>query len=250
MRMPTLGDNRRMWLGGGALVAALILLAGWFLVIHPELSAASSNREQTTAADKQNQVLQNRNDDLAAKNGDKGALQAGLSAAMAQLPSDGALPAFTRQLSAQASAAGVVLTSVIIGAAAPVPAAAGAAPAAGAGAGAAPATGAAPTTTAAPVSPAAGAGTAAAASAPTGLVQMVVTVNATGLGRHDLAFLRAIQWNGPRRALVTNVQLAPTSGTGSTGIDGSCNLSLTLTIFSAPLSPSAQADLDRLLGGK
>lgn len=237
MGIPGLGDTRRMWLGGGAAVAVLILVVAWLLAINPQLSAASSNRDQTTAADQQNQVLQKRNDDLAAKNGDKGALQAGLAAALAQLPSDGALPAFTRQLSAQAKAADVVLSSVIVGAATPLAGAAGAAPA----------TTAAP---ASPASPAAGASTAAAAPAATGLVQMIITISATGLGRHDLAFLRAIQWSGPRRALVTNVQLAPTADNTQAGIDGKCNLSLTLTIFSAPLSPSAQADLDKLLGGK
>ena len=239
MKMPALSQNKRTWLIGGGVLALVIVLVGWFVVIAPELSAAASNRDQTEAAYQQNQLLQKRNDDLADKNGDQGALQAGLSAALAQLPSDGALPAFTRQLSAQASAAGVVLTSLIVGAATPVAAAAGQSPAA----------------SAAPVSPAAasGAEVAAAAAAPataTGLVQMSITVNATGLGRHDLAFLRSIQWNGPRRALVSAVQLAPVGTDTKLGIDGPCTMTLTLTIFSAPLSPSAQADLQKLLGGK
>lgn len=240
MKIAGLSGDKRVWLGGGAVVAVLIMVAGWFIAIHPQLSAASSDRDQTAAAAQQNLVLQTRNDALEDKNGDLGALQAGLSAALAQLPSDGGLPAFTRQLTAQATAAGVVLTSVVVGAAAPVAAVAGQTA----------------TSTTAQVSPAAGATTAAttpAAAAPaasTGLVQMTITLGATGLGRHDLAFLRAIQWNGPRRALVTAVQLAPTAGSTGAGIDGPCNLSATLTIFSAPLSPSAQADLEKLLSGK
>ncbi len=237
MQINRLRENKRAWLGGGAVLAVLIVLAGWFMVIDPQLSAASSDRDQTVSANQHNQVLQKRNDALEEKNGDQGALQAGLSAALAQLPSDGGLPAFTRQLAAQASAAGVVLTSVIVGAAAPVATPGGQTAAAG---------------TAAPVAPSTGSTAAAAAPASTtGLVQMIITVNATGLGRHNLAFLRAIQWTGPRRALVTAVQLAPSSADGTrAGIDGKCNLTLTLTIFSAPLSPSAQGDLEKLLSGK
>jgi hypothetical protein len=231
--MTGLGGDKRVWLGGGAVLAVLIMVAGWFLVIHPELSAASSNRDQAASADQQNQVLQKRNDDLQEKDNDKGALQAGLSAALAQLPSDGALPAFTRQLSAQATAAGVVLTSVIVGAATPLVAAGAASP-----------------TTAAAADPSATGTAAAAPATATGLVQMTITVNATGLGRRDLAFLRAIQWTGPRRALVSAVQLAPAAGDSKAGINGQCTLTMTLTIFSAPLSPSAQADLVKLLSGK
>ena len=232
MQMTGLGNSKRMWLGGGAVLAVVILLAGWFLVVAPQFSTASANRDQMAAAQSQNQVLQQRNDDLKAKNGDKGALQASLVAALAQLPSDGGLPAFTRQLSAQAKAAGVDLTSVVVGAATPVGTAAGQA-----------------TTTA--VTTAAATPAAATASAvSTGLVQMTLTVTANGLGHHDLAFLRSIQWTGPRRALVTDVQLTPAgSGVGS-GIDGQCDLTMTLTIFSAPLSPTAQAALEKLLSSK
>lgn len=239
MKVTGAGQDKRVWMGGGAMLAVLIVLAGWFLVIHPQLSAASADRDQTAAVRQQDEALQRRNDNLQAKNDDKGALQAGLVAALAQLPSEGALPAFTRQLSAQATAAGVVLTSVIVGAASPVVAAGGqsTAPAAAA------------------ASPAIATTAAVAPATAAGLVQTIITVNATGLGRHDLAFLRAIQWNGPRRALVTSVQLAPTggsatTGTTTTGIDGPCTLTLTLTIFTAPLSPSAQADLEKLLSGK
>lgn len=244
MELTGLGQDKRVWRGGAALLAVVIVLAGWFLVVDPQLSAASSARDQTVAADQRNQALQARNDDLKAKNDDHGALQAGLSAALAQLPSDGALPAFTRQLSAQATAAGVVLTSVIIGAATPVAAAGGAVPSAAAAAAADPSA-----TGAAAATPAAAPAAAAPAAAP-GLVQITITINATGLGRRDLAFLRAIQWTGPRRALVSALQLAPAGGDTKAGIDGQCTLTTTLTIFSAPLSPSAQADLEKLLSGK
>ena len=244
MKVTGRSQDKRLWLGGGAVLALLIVLAGWFMVVNPQLSAASATRDQAAAARDQNATLQTKNSKLKEQNDDTGALRSNLSAALAQLPSDGGLPSFTRQLSAQATSASVLLTSVIIGPATPVTGAVGQAVIA-------------PAAAEASATPAAGA-TAAAAVPASGLVQMLITLTATGLGRHDLAFLRAIQWNGPRRALVTAVQLAP-SGSGSasaggastgTGVDGPCTLSLTLTIFSAPMSPSAQAALEKLLSGK
>ncbi len=222
-------QDKRLWLGGGAVVGVVILLIGWFGVIQPELTAASAIRDQSESARTQNIALQANNARLKENNNDAGALRAGLSAALAQLPSDGGLSAFTRQLSAQATAASVSLTSVVVGAATPVTESAAATT---------PEAGTTTTTT-----------TAAAATPSTGLVQIPITVTATGLGRHDLAFLRAIQWSGPRRALVTASQLSP-SGAAAAGINGPCTLSLTLTIFSAPLSPTAQAALEKLLSGK
>ena len=239
-------QDKRLWLGGGAVLAVLIVV-----------SAASATRDQAAANGLQNQALRERNATLKEQNDDTGALQASLTAALAQLPSDGGLPAFTRQLSAQATAASVVLTSVVVGAATPVVQAAGQA-----------ASGPSATAPGAAPAPASTTGETVPANS-TGLVQMAITVAATGLGRHDLAFLRAIQWSGPRRALVTAVQLAPAGGSAGSnsvgsssatggsagsnsaagGIDGPCTLTLTLTIFSAPLSPPAKAALEKLLSG-
>jgi hypothetical protein len=222
-RMGALSQNKRLLLGGGAVLAVIIVLIGWFAVINPQLSAASSARDQAEAARLQNIVLQGKNTKLKAQNDNAAALRASLAAALAELPSDGGLPAFTRQLSAQATAASVVLSSVIVGAATPVVG----------------------------VVAATGATTGAAAPAPSpGLVQITMTLAATGLGRNDLAFLKAIQVTGPRRVLVTASQLAPSGGGAAAGIDGPCTLTLTLTIFSAPLSPPAQAALEKLLSGK
>jgi len=97
-----------------------------------------------------------------------------------------------------------------------------------------------------------------ATSAPTaGLLQIAVTVKATGLGDDLQAFLNEVQATGPRRALVTAVQLSPggenggNGGSGGNGGDtkGLCTLNLSLNIFSAPLSPDAQAALEKLLSG-
>ena len=150
---------------------------------------------------------------------------------MAELPSDSGLPEFTRQVSAQATANSVVLTSVVVATAAPM------------------------------TQPAAATGTGNTDAGNTasdvdgifiryrrGLLQMEITLTATGLGPDLQAFLNGIQATGPRRALVTAVQLAPGGGAGG-DIKGPSTLSLSLTIFSAPLTPDAQAGLEKLLSG-
>ncbi len=227
-------QNRRLWLGGGAAVAILILVVGWFFVISPQLSATAAIRDQADSAQLQNSALQAKNSKLKKENDNVATLRAGLAAALAELPSDGGLPAFTRQLSAQATANSVTLTSVLVGAVLPV-----------AGAVAAPA--AAPTTE---TGTAAGTTAAPAATSAGGLMQIPVSLVVTGLGKNDIAFLKALQVTGPRRALVSAIQLAPSGGGTATGIDGPCTLSLTVTIFSAPLSPTGQAALQKLLSGK
>ena len=230
-------QNRRLWLGGGAAVVVLILVVGWFFVISPQLSATASIRDQADSAQLQNSVLQAKNSKLRKENDNVATLRAGLAAALAQLPSDGGLPAFTRQLSAQATANSVSLTSVIVGVAIPV-------------AGAAPAT--APTVETGTATTGTATGAIAASPAPSagGLMQIPVSLVVTGPGKNDIAFLKALQVTGPRRALVTANQLAPSAGGAATGIDGPCTLTLTVTIFSAPLSPTGQAALQKLLSGK
>jgi len=239
-------QNKQLWLGGGALVAVLVVLIGWFLVIEPQLSAASSTTDLTQSIQTQNLVLEASNTKLKVQNDAIATLRADLAAALAELPSDGGLAEFTRQISAQATAASVVLNSVVVGAGTPV-----AAPTADAGSTEPGSTdtgsGAAGTTDTAEsadsgTSTSAGSGTAA------DMVEMTITVSTTGLGGDNVAFLRAVGVTGPRRALVTASQLAPADSSDA-GISGTSTLTLTLTIFSAPLPPADQAALKKLVSG-
>lgn len=226
-------QSKRLWLAGGAVLAVVIVLIGWFGVIGPELSAAAATRDQAETAQMQNVSLQAKNAKLKAQNDDVAALRQSLADALAALPSDGGLPEFTRQVSAQATSTSTVLTSIVVGPAAPV--------------------------TQPAVATASGntdAGTTATSTAPTsdaaaGLLQMEVTLTATGLGPDLQAFLNEIQTTGPRRALVNAVQLVPVGETGGSGgdIKGSSTLNLSLIIFTAPLTPDAQAALEKLLSG-
>jgi hypothetical protein len=214
----TLAQDKRLWLGGVAVVAALIVLLGWFFLISPELSDASSIREQAESAESQNMVLQAKNAKLKNANDNAAALRAELAAALAELPADSGLAEFTRQLSAQAAANGVTLSSVVVGSAAPFAADTADAPA---------------TTT----------DTAAATASTAALVAIPITVVAIGPCAGDIAFLQAIQVTGPRRALVSDVLLAPATG------EAPCTLTAQLSVFSAPLTPEAVAALEKMLSG-
>ena len=223
--MRGLSQNKRLWLAAGATVAIVTVLVGWFGVIQPELSAASATRDLVDSTQLQNTVLEAKNGRLKALN-DAAELRAGLVGALAELPSDGGVPAFTRQLSAQATATSVELTSVIVGAPTPFAAESGA----NADTGDTTDTG---TTSTSDASPDA-------------LVQMTISVTAIGAGKDLQAFVREVQQTGPRRALVTESQLTQ-SEDGKRGIDGRSTLTLTLNIFAAPLSPVDRAALEKLL---
>ena len=216
-------EDRRLWLWGGAIVAVSIVLLGWFFVIHPELSAASDSRGQAADGRTQNILLEGKNSRLREQNEDVAGLRAGLAAALAGLPYDSGLPEFTRQVSAQATENMMALTSMVVGNAQPV---------------------AAPTTDAGAADQ-----VAADAAAATSLVAIPITLVATGVPGSQQAFLTAIQVTGPRRALVTAVQVAPSSGDDGTAGDAPSTLTVQLTVFSNPLPPEAQAELEKLLSG-
>ena len=211
-------EDRRIWLGGGAILAVAILVLGWFVVVNPQLTTASSTRDEIESVRTQNLVLEAKNAKLKAQNDDVASLRDTLAAAVAQLPFDSGLPEFTRQVSAQATENSVALASIVVGAAAAV----------------------AGTTTS---------DTATATPTSTGLVGIPVTLVATGTNAGQLAFLTALQVTGPRRALISSAQLAPVGGNEAAGADAQLTMTIQLTVFSAPLSPTAQEALQKLLSG-
>lgn len=216
-------NRKRVWLGGGLLLVVVILALGWFVVVSPVLTETASTRDQIESVRLQNSALAAKNASLKAANDDVAALRDSLAAALAELPADSGLPSFTRQLSGQATAHSVVLTSVVVGAAGTV-------------------------TPAAPVAAVDGTTTTPAGTSTDGLMQIAVTVTASGLGGDLVGFLSDIQISGPRRALVTSTQLAPTDS-AVTGPDAPSTLSLSLTVFSAPMTDDERAALEKLLSG-
>ncbi len=241
-------QNKRVWLGGGAGAALLIIAVAWFMFIGPELSSASALQSQAAATRQQNAVLQAKLGELQVKSSKITKYTASLKAALSALPYDSGLPAFTRQLSAQARVDEVAISGVVVGsvsavvAAAPAvggvaPAVAGAAPAAPAPATPTDTTGATPTT---PIGPTSAAGS---------LYSVLVTIESKGTLVHQLGFLHDVRTAGPRRVLITSSQIVAGAGKGGS-IDRAAVFTTQLTIFSAPQSPAQVVQLNKLLSNK
>jgi hypothetical protein len=216
-------QDKRAWLGGGAIVAVLIAAVSWFMVIGPERSSTASSRNQVNDAQLQNAVTQSKVAKLRAESQNLDKLTAALAVAFNALPKASGLPAFTRQLNAQAAVSHVSVTSIAIGAIT------------GANAdGTAVAPGAAPATTTPATTPGTTPTGTSPATAAGGVFAIPVTVISSGSLTHELAFLKAIQTLGPRRALVTSTQFAPIAGAVSPPIDKASTVTAQLIVFSAP----------------
>lgn len=210
-------QDKRYWIGGSALAAVVIALAGWFVVISPQLSSASSLRAQADSVQQQNRLLESKIAGLKQQNDNLHTLTASLQDALAALPFDSGLPALTRELSGQAAQHRIDLTSIAVGSIGPTSGVSTA------GSGGGESTGA--------------------------LFAIPVTLLSTGSAKDSLAFLKAIQTDGPRRALITSTQLSPASGAADASIDASTTMTTQLTVFTAPLTPPAEAQLEKLLSG-
>ncbi|MEO3935327.1 hypothetical protein V3N99_01070 [Dermatophilaceae bacterium Soc4.6] len=224
--MRTLFAERRAWMGLGVLLAVLLVATGWFALIGPLQADTASLASQETDARDQNVVLAQRISVLKRDEEKLPALRAALGSQVRGLPAGSGLPELTRQLTAQARTARVDLTSVAVGAIAAV---VRSAPPAAAGASASPAG---------------------------QLFAIPVTITTTGAATSQIAFLAAVQQDGPRRALLVSTQLAPSPvsaatapAAAATSIKDRSTMTTVLTVFSAPLSPDDQAQLTRLIAG-
>ena len=215
--MSAYSEDKRVWLAGGILAAVLLVAIGWLGVISPALSSTKSLKSQADDATFQNIGLQSKASQLRHENDNVGTLTASLRKALTELPSDSGLPAYTRQLSAQAAANHVTLKTITVS---PSSAVGGS------------------TTSTGTASSPAGTGSA--------LVSIPITLTSTGTARNLTAFLKAIQVTGPRRALVTSTQMTATLGAS---VNTGATMTTQLNVFSAPLTAAAQAQLETLLNG-
>ena len=267
-------DDARLWLAGGVVAAVLAVAFGWLVLIGPQISQAAALRSQAADQQSSNTLLQARVGALRTLSAQLPALVTALGSARAQVPITSALSTFTDQLGRQATQSKVTVTSVAVApavaAADPTPAA-GAASAAGA-AGAASAGTASGTGAGAGANAGAGAGSSpgaaggATAGGPAGkLFAIPVTVITTGSLAQQRAFLTAVR-AGPRASVVTATRLGPGStaagaagaggaaagaGAGSAGsIERTSEMTTQLTVFVAPQTPAATAELTRQLTAK
>ncbi len=248
-------DDTRLWVGGGAVAALVVLGAGYAGLVGPERATITSQQADTDTARSANDALQVKLTALKRQSRDMTALTSQLRTVRTQLPIYGGIPAYFTQLSTKAGTAHVGITSLSVGS---VAAAAGAS-----------ATTATTTDTTASTDTAAATPTptptattststtdttttdttaATAAVGPAGqLFQIGLTVVSTGALSRQEAFLEALQKPGGRAALVTAVQLAPGQSSESTSITGATTLTTTLTIYVAPQTPAAAALLAKQL---
>ncbi len=270
-------DDARLWLAGGVVAAVLAVAFGWLVLIGPQISQAAALRSQAADQQASNTLLQARVGALRTLSAQLPALVTALGSARAQVPITSALSTFTDQLGRQATQSKVTVTSVAVApavaAADPTPAA-GAASAAGA-AGAASAGTASGTGAGAGANAGAGAGSSpgaaggATAGGPAGkLFAIPVTVITTGSLAQQRAFLTAVR-AGPRASVVTATRLGPGStaagaagaagaggaaagaSAGSAGsIERTSEMTTQLTVFVAPQTPAATAELTRQLTAK
>lgn len=226
--------DARFWLMSGGVAAFVMLVAGWLLVISPQRDAAASLRSEAADGQVANAATASKIAALARLNQDPSLLATGLREALAALPSDSGLPEFTRQVTAQATAHDLSLSSIVVGGiTAPSPDAdtSGTTPTDG--------TDPADTSTA---------GTSGSVL-PAGIVSIPITLISDGSAADQLAFLHAIRVVGPRVGLVTATQLSVPPTTGKASIEPDCTMTVSITVFSAVRDKAQQAEYAKLLQG-
>lgn len=103
------------WVGGTAIVAVVILIASWFLVISPKLSAAQEDRAQTETVKEHNVVLSTQLATLKKQFAALETTRSDLAALRKQIPTSAQLTDYLRKLSDLAKAHTVIITSVMPG---------------------------------------------------------------------------------------------------------------------------------------
>jgi len=189
------------WVGGTAIVAVVILIASWFLVISPKLSAAQEDRAQTETVKQHNDVLSTQLATLKKQFAGLETTRSDLAALRKQIPTSAQLTDYLRTLSDLATTHSVVITSLVPGVAVPFVAAAAAAAAAPKPT---------PTATAAAAAPAEPTGTPtatapAAAGGVPGLAAIPVSIIVVGTYPNILGFLGDLQSKTDRLLLVTSL---------------------------------------------
>ena len=205
-------SSSRFWLIGGGVVAVLIVLVSWLLVIGPVRADTAALQDDTAAVESQNDVLEANLNALKEQDEHRDELVAGVRKSLAALPPDVALPDFNRQILKQAAGRGVEVVNITVGAAT------------------------------SPVQP----GVPTDPTVPTtGQLAVPIVIQTKGSSLGQLYFLRDIQEEGPRLALINSTALA-----SDTEVEGSdvYTLTIQLSIFASELSEGDRDQLAEVLG--
>lgn len=209
--------SERLWIGGAAAVAFLVVLIGWFFLISPQRDETADVEGQVLNAQLQNDTLQAR---IAKLGGEKKAMakyKADLLAAQEALPATSDMSAFLRTVQRIGAASGAKVTSLTVGTAtAASPAAAAPAPSGSA------------STDPAATAPAAG----------TGIQQIPITASVTGTPAALKRFLVQLQSVQPRAVLLTGIGQTTQ---GDQAKQGAAGLQLTMQAFVLPAASGGSA---------
>jgi Tfp pilus assembly protein PilO len=216
----------KLWIGGGVVAAVAVSAAVWMFAVSPELSDTDSIRSQTAETQMENTALEANVTKLQAAYTHIDKLRAKLKDAHDALPASLALSEFTQQISTQAQQNHVSVTTLTAGVPGPVEPAE---PTSGSTTTESSSASATPTTpTAAGVTPS------------TGLYSIPISVSVAGKQGAMIDFVRSVQHDGPRAALVSAVTLASTNTSGSDATpSGPTTLTLQMQVFVASDAVSA-----------
>lgn len=190
-----------MWIGGGIAAALAIAASSYFLLISPQFDAKAEAEDQLANTQTQNLVLRNRIDTLRDQSNQSEELNGALAELQAAVPSHHDLEGFTRQLTAFATSAGVTIASIspaaptIVTRPDPTTAPSGDEGSEDSGTSDDPA----PSTAQQPP----------AEDPDENLYSIAITVVTNGSMTAQQAFLSALEKEGARRSLVTNVAFTP-----------------------------------------
>lgn len=195
------------WSVGTAVLCLLLLVAGWLLLVSPRRSQTTDLGEQKQTAQRQNEQLQARIEDLKAQSAKLSTYRADLAGLLTQMPADAAMPQLVREVNAMAVAAGITLDTLTPSGASLLP-----------------------TASTSGSSGAQASGAQASGARPAGVVQIPIAMVVHGDYFQVVAFLQKLQTQLTRGFLVNSVQVAQDSSGGSGGVQ----LSLTGTVFAWP----------------
>ncbi|HET8617295.1 MAG TPA: type 4a pilus biogenesis protein PilO [Actinomycetales bacterium] len=210
--------STRTWTVGAAVLAVLLVIAGWFTLVSPQRSAAADLRDQVAAQQASNDQIALKTKQLQAQFASLPERQAQLAEIKQQMPDNPALPALIRDLSSYAKAAGVSLDSVAPGAPTAVAVAAGA------------------------NQPVTAPGQAPTSATSTGLLSIPTTITAVGSYSDLTLYLQKLQTSMRRAFLVNTVTLI--NGTDKPGtlqmtLSGEVFVMNTADASAAPQAPAA-----------
>ncbi len=104
--------DTRKWTLGAALIAVVILVAGWFLLISPKRAEVADLEVQTTAQERANSSLETELAVLKQQNKELPEKQAELAALRTKIPQAPDLPSYIREIQDIGRQAGVSFTSL------------------------------------------------------------------------------------------------------------------------------------------